>query len=378
MANGGVGGGFGAPDVVVIGAGIVGASVAYALARGGARVVVLDAGTPGAGTSGTSFAWLNSVRKEPEAYHRLNASSMAAYRELAQELGDDLGVHPGGSLEWAESPESRRALSDQVDRLASWGYAASFIGRERALEMEPHLDIPRTVPDVAFYADDAWLDAPRAVRCLLDAAVARGAVVRPATPVRSFNRQGRRIEKLGTASGEVVASSVVVCTGPATAAVLAPLGVDMPVGRVPGLLAVTSRPPSPLGRVVHAPGVHVRPDASGGLLIGATDLDALVNETTPPGSLMEEAKPLLDRAARAFPPARQVRLVEARVGVRPMPSDGHTIAGRLPQLDNAWVVVTHSGVTLGALLGGLIADEVLGKPASPDLAPFRPDRFSTR
>jgi glycine/D-amino acid oxidase-like deaminating enzyme len=121
----------------------------------------------------------------------------------------------------------------------------------------------------------------------------------------------------------------------------------------------------------------VRPDASGGLLIGASDLDALVNETTPPGSLIDVAKPLLDRAARAFPPAREVRLVDARVGIRPMPADGHTIAGRLPRLENAWVVATHSGVTLGALLGGLIADEVLGKPPHPDLAPFRPDRFVT-
>src|SRR5262245_31091076 len=59
-------------DVAVIGVGIVGASAVYALARAGARVVALDAGVPGAGTSGTSFAWVNSVRKEPEVYHRLN------------------------------------------------------------------------------------------------------------------------------------------------------------------------------------------------------------------------------------------------------------------------------------------------------------------
>ena len=121
----------------------------------------------------------------------------------------------------------------------------------------------------------------------------------------------------------------------------------------------------------------MRPDVSGGLLIGATDLDRLVTETSSPRSLIDVAKPLLERAARVFPPAREAHLVDARVGVRPMPVDGHTIAGRLPGLGNAWVVATHSGVTLGALLGGLIADEVLGKPASAELAPFRPDRFGT-
>src|SRR5205823_1452538 len=89
-------------DVAVIGLGIVGASALYALTRAGARVVALDAGVPGRGTSGTSFAWLNSCRKEPEAYHRLNVAGMAAHVDLARELGVDAGHHEGGSLEWAD------------------------------------------------------------------------------------------------------------------------------------------------------------------------------------------------------------------------------------------------------------------------------------
>ena len=66
-------------DVAVIGLGIVGASAVYAAAWAGARVLALDAGVPGGGTSGASFAWLNAVRKEPEAYHRLNAAGMTAH-----------------------------------------------------------------------------------------------------------------------------------------------------------------------------------------------------------------------------------------------------------------------------------------------------------
>ena len=90
-------------DVAVIGLGMVGASAVYAAAGAGARVLALDAGPPGGGTSGTSFAWLNSVRKEPDVYHRLNAAGMTAHRELSKELGGDAGHHEGGSLEWAES-----------------------------------------------------------------------------------------------------------------------------------------------------------------------------------------------------------------------------------------------------------------------------------
>jgi glycine/D-amino acid oxidase-like deaminating enzyme len=186
-----------------------------------------------------------------------------------------------------------------------------------------------------------------------------------------------RVEALVVDGGEIVAESVLVCVGPATQAFLAPLGVIVPVGRVPGLLAVTSRPTAPLGRVVHAPGIHLRPDASGGLLLGAADIDGLVTDTSSSEAASAAAARLIERARRVFPPARDVQLVGSRIGVRPMPADGQTIAGRIPGLVNAWVLATHSGVTLGPLLGQLIAAEIVGGTPSPVLAPFRPERFAS-
>lgn len=363
-------------DVAVIGVGIVGASAMYALTRAGARVLALDAGRPGAGTSGSSFAWVNAVRKEPEVYHRLNADGLAAHAELARELGGDAGYHEGGSLEWAEAGEGESELRARVARLAARGYAAAWIGIDRARSMEPGLSIPSHVGEVAFFAGDGWLDAPRLIARLLDAASTRGAELRQAQRVRTLRVGGDRVEALVADDGEVAAESVLVCVGPATQAFLAPLGVTLPVGRVPGLLAVTSAPTQPLGRVVHAPGIHLRPDASGGLLLGATDIDGLVTDGSTPEMASATAARLIERAARVFPAARDARLVESRVGVRPMPGDGQTIAGRIPGLTNAWVLATHSGVTLGPLLGRLIAGEIVGGAPSAVLAPFRPERFA--
>jgi glycine/D-amino acid oxidase-like deaminating enzyme len=85
---------------------------------------------------------------------------------------------------------------------------------------------------------------------------------------------------------------------------------------------------------------------------------------------------ILERARGVFSAARDAKVVEYRVGVRPMPADGHTIAGRIPGFANAWMIATHSGVTLGALLGRLIAEEIVRDTPSPMLAPFRPDRFT--
>jgi glycine/D-amino acid oxidase-like deaminating enzyme len=359
-------------DVAVVGLGIVGASAVYAAAWTGARVVALDAGVPGGGTSGTSFAWLNSVRKEPDTYHRLNAAGMTAHRELSRELGGDAGYHDGGSLEWADGGDAERELRERVQRLAARGYPAEWISRARALELEPGLAIPDAVGEVAFFAADAWLDAPHLIARLLAAASARGAEVRDGTPVRSLRTRGDRVEALVVDGGEVAAGSFLICVGPATQSFLEPLGVAIPVGRVPGLLAVTSRPAAPLARVVHAPGIHLRPDAGGGLLLGAEDVDGLAANSGSPASL---STLLLERAGRVFPAARPLRVVDSRIGVRPMPGDQHTIAGRIPGLANGWLIATHSGITLGPLLGRLMADEIVRDKPSSTLTPFRPDRF---
>src|SRR6266404_3638249 len=339
-------------DIAVVGLGIVGASAAYAAARAGARVVALDAGVAGEGTSGTSFAWLNSVRKEPEAYHRLNADGMAAHRELEREL------------------------SARVARLAGRGYPAAFLPRERVSAMEPALNVPDDVREVAFYAADGWLDAPRLIRALLAAASARGADVRERAPVRSLRVRERRAQTVVADGGEAIAGSVLICVGASTHEFLSPLGVSIPVGRVPGLLAVTSPPAQSLRRVVHAPGIHLRPDAGGGLVLGADDVDAPAAEARSASTLDELAALLLERAGCVMPAVRGVKVVDRRVGVRPMPADRHTIAGRIPGLDNAWVIATHSGVTLGPLLGRLLSDEILGGVSHATLAPFRPERFA--
>ena len=362
-------------DVAVIGLGIVGASAAYAAAWAGARVLALDAATPGAGTSGTSFAWLNSVRKEPDVYHGLNAAGMTAHRELSRELGGDAGYHDGGSLEWAEGDDEERELRERVARLAGRGYPAEWISRERAAAMEPGLSISERVTEVAFYAADAWLDAPRLIGRLLAAAAARGAVVRDRAPV-AVSARGGRIDARVEGGAEVAAEAILVCVGAATQAFLEPLGVNLPVGRVPGLLAVTSRPAQALRRVVHAPGVHLRPDASGGLLLGAEDLDAVAARVESPAGLATPAGQLLERAVRVFPAARGLKVVDARVGVRPMPGDRHTIAGRIPGFTNGWMIATHSGMTLGPLLGRLMSDEIVRDKPSSTLAPFRPERFA--
>src|SRR5262249_62130928 len=98
-------------DVIVVGAGSVGANVAYRLAERGARVTVLDAGGPGGGTSSASFAWTNSFNKTPRDYHDLNVASMEEHAALAKELGGGAWLHQDGGLAWEDGPEGVARLA---------------------------------------------------------------------------------------------------------------------------------------------------------------------------------------------------------------------------------------------------------------------------
>lgn len=367
-------------DVVIIGGGIVGASTAYRLTLAGARVTLLDAGEPGRGTSGSSFAWLNSAHKPPRAYHDLNMAGMAEHVALGREFAAAPWLHPVGGLSWSVTPAGQAQLREGATRQREWGYKLETVPTERAIaELEPGLALdPATVPELWYAPAEGWVDAPALIRQLLAHAVERGAAIRPHAAVTAIATTGDRATGVTLADGTTLATDVVVnCAGPRADAVAALVGWDLPLDRLPGLLAITG-PTQPTGRCVcHADDITFRPDPSGGLVLAhAEDLDRTVDADTPldpPPAACAEA---LDRAARAYPAVRAAGIAAARIGVRPLPRDGVSIVGQIPGYANAYIAVTHSGVTLGPLLGRLLAGEITSGEGAAQLAQFRPERFA--
>src|SRR6202521_3205592 len=145
-------------DVIVIGAGSVGANVAYRLAARGARVTVLEAGVPGGGTSGVSFAWTNSFNKTPRDYHDLNTASMAEHLALVTELGDGDWLKQEGAIAWEDQPLGRAQLKETVERLGSWGYPIQIISAQDARKLEPDLQIAPHVDEVVFTPSEGYVD----------------------------------------------------------------------------------------------------------------------------------------------------------------------------------------------------------------------------
>jgi glycine/D-amino acid oxidase-like deaminating enzyme len=363
---------------VVIGAGILGASVAARLAEAGLRVTLLDQDRPGRATSRWSFAWINSNDKGPRPYHDLNHAGIRAWAELAPDLDGDAWYRPSGHVELAAS---RAELEARVQRLTDWGYPARLVDVAEAAALEPALRAP---PDVAaaFFPDEGYILTEPLIARLVARAESRGAQVRTGEPgrVTGLDTSPGAPPRVRTAAREVLeADEVICCAGrwtPELAAVpLIPWG---PEGSAAPELVVRVGPVAPSApvRVVHTPDLALRPHPGGLLHLEAEDAAAAVDLHTPEPELRLWAAELLGRARRTVRGLDDARVADFKVCVRPLPADGQSIVGRLPGAEGLYVAVTHSGVTLAAHLSRLItADLTTGTPPA-ELAPYTPARFT--
>ena len=361
------------PEIVVVGAGSVGANVAYRLAELGAKVTVLEAGAPGGGTSNTSFAWVNAFHKTPRNYQALNAASMEEHAALVDELGGGTWFPRHGALHWEESPAGQATLRAAAERAESWGYPVEVITPRAARELEPDLRFGPTVDEVIFTPSEGYVEMVPLIAALLQGARRHGAQVLSGQRVVGVVRDGDRVAGVTTERGERFGADVVVdCAGPAADVVARLAGVEVPLDRVPGRLVYTTPVATTLRRVTYAPGVHFRPDGAGRIVLGQPEYDenmtTLDPDAWPPERTLEEAVPYLPTLAGA-------RVEAGRIGVRPMPRDEKPMVGPLPGLKGFYVVVSHSGVTLGPLWGRIAAAELLDGRPDPRLDPFRPARF---
>jgi glycine/D-amino acid oxidase-like deaminating enzyme len=365
-------------SVIVIGAGVIGASIAFRLAQSGAKVTVIDAGGIGGGTSSTSFAWVNAHDKNPRAYHDLNVAGMAAHRLLAEELGGKW-YHESGCLEWREVRD-REAHVTNVERLQRWGYNARWITADQALSLVPSLD-SAAIGDapVALFPDEGWVDTDAYVRGLLAAASAFDTAVLTNTRMSGVEWVGHKVVGVRTDTGVTYrADAIVNCMGRWADDPVLPEELRIPMSPSYGLLVYMQAPGVHLDRVLFTPRCHIRPDPSGMLLICQNDAIHTLgpNSVVDPG--MPEANALIQEASHIIPALASSEICEVRLGIRAIPADGLPVIGPIPGASGYYVAVMHSGVTLAPAVGSMVAAELLGERPDTTLDEFRPDRLQRR
>lgn len=385
-------------DVVVVGAGVIGSAVAYRLGQAGLSVNVVERGLPGGGTSGSTFAWLNSLGKAPREYHVLNLRSIGEHRALAEEVGSHECLHLTGSFAWVSAPsavsgtgdrrgselewvEESRRLAQRIDVARSYGYHVEEVDREDLKATEPDLAVPETIIGRVYYMPgEGWLDAQGTAHRLLRAAMQRYRVrlllhtrIVHITPAA----EARHAALMTDGGIELRTDLIVNCAGPSARRVAELAGATVPVQQVPGIVFATDAQPVAIRHVLQDFRVlSLRPEGTSRVLMHCARLDSKVLDGAPLTRSAAEAleAEVRSTAAELLPTLAFAGFSSARIGVRPVPEDGVAIVGFDSKVPRLYHVVTHSGVTLSALLSRLVADDILGG-GSPELEPFRPGRF---
>jgi glycine/D-amino acid oxidase-like deaminating enzyme len=355
--------------VLVVGAGIIGASIAWHLTKAGCAVTIVDAGDGGGLATRNSFAWINASWGNPEFYFHFRRRSMAGWRRLERDV-TGVSMNWCGGLIWDLPPDRLAAYAEEHSR---WGYGIRRVGPTEALAIEPGLLTP---PEQALHVPEEGVVEPMAATlALLAGAMAAGANFLERTPVSSLLTKGGSVAGVVTQAGSVIeGDETVIAAGADTARLLnsagIPLKLDAPAGLIAHSTATSKRL---LNGLVLSPDCHVRQTREGRLIAGADFAGA-----DPGGRRDEMALDLLGHVKAMVRGAEDLELDFITVGHRPTPNDGFPAIGRAGDGGGPYVAVLHSGITLAPLVGELAAREIATGERDPDLIPYDPCRAAVR
>jgi glycine/D-amino acid oxidase-like deaminating enzyme len=375
-------------DVLVVGAGMVGAACAYYCAEAGLRVAVVDRGAVAGGTTSAGEGNILVSDKEPGVELDLALLSVRLWTELGERIGAGrIELEPKGGVVVAQTEHTAAGLAQLAAAQRTCGVEVTDVGAGDLAELEPNLT--RQVCSGAHYPQDMQVQPALAAATLLRLARTRGATVHLGCEVLGLRRTGAgRVIGATTMDGEITAGFTVNAAGTWGGDVAAMAGVHVPVLPRKGVILVTE----PLPRVVRHK-VYTA-DYVANVASGDAGLEtSVVVEGTRGGTVLIGASrervgfdrsvsiPVLRRlAAQAvglFPFLADVTLLRSYLGFRPYCPDHLPVIGedrRAPGLVHA---CGHEGAGIGlsAATGHLIAQALTGRKPDLDLTPFRPDRF---
>jgi glycine/D-amino acid oxidase-like deaminating enzyme len=352
------------PHVLIVGAGIIGASIAWHLVRAGARVTVTDASEPGGIATRNSWAWINASWGNPEPYFRLRVRAMDEWHRLEQEVSD-IHVAWVGGLFWELPPEQLETFEVQH---AAWGYGIRRVERAEVQRIEPHLATP---PEFALHVPaEGAVEPLAAAQALLAAARGLGATVIANTPVRSLNLYAGHVTGVETDTDRLDADEVVVAGGVGTASLVATAGLTLPIIASAALLVGTKPHSKRLNGLVMSPSMQLRQTAEGRLVAAAgfDDADPDADVAVAAAALFDAIKGMI-ASGESLSPDFHV------VGHRPIPKDGFPAVGRADGIPGLYTAVMHSGITLAPAIGRFVADELLTGRRESLLEPYGLGRF---
>ena len=366
-------------QIVIVGAGVIGASIAYYLSRRTNHIItVLESDIPGSGASGHSFAWVNAFGKDPRDYHSLNRRSLDMWYRLAHQLDADIGIHSGGEMRWESTKERAVQLQRRIQQLQTWGYPCRLITRDEMLALEPHLNLG-PVETASHSEADIHIDTDKFISVCLKRARESGTLVHSHTRVVGFDVLKDKIAAVQTNDAEFPCDVVVLASGVQTTELASLVGVHIPQQHSPGIVIKTTPCTSVLhsAAVIHAPPtnknhqhLHLRQLADGTLRIGQGTQEGINRDDS-----QDHADAFLAQAKTYLPTIGHAQAISTPVGYRPMPLDGYPVIGFTDTVPNLYIALMHSGVTLAPLVGEMATLEIADGVQVDWFTPYRLERF---
>ncbi|KAI9155691.1 glycine/D-amino acid oxidase, deaminating [Paramyrothecium foliicola] len=352
------------PNVVVVGGGIVGSSIAWHLAHK-ANVTIIAEELGGVATP-RSFAWINAATDD-KTYYDFRIRSIERWIEISNEL-PKLPIHWSGALSWNQ-PEDE--LEKFLEEHASWGYDIVRVNKTEISDIEPKLE-QDGIPDWAVLAhQEGAMEADLVATQLIEhAQAAFGASLLESTVSGFIKNEDGSIGGVVTPEGEVKADHVVLAAGLGSVPLLAAENIRLPLSGREGLL-INTRPVKEnlLNKLYNGDQLHMRQTSEGRIRSGADFSGGDTGEDP-----QQAADELFAKLQKAFKGGEAIEYDYYTIGVRPDPEDGLPILGPTG-LDGLTVAVMHSGVTNAAIVGDLLTKQILTNVSDPLLSPYRLDRF---
>ncbi len=362
-----------ASDVIVVGGGVIGCSIAYHLAKLGVKVTLLERdGLGSQASSAASGVLTTSPGAHP--YSRLGRESLALFHQLAPELqeagGVDIELVECGELALALSEDEAIELRSYARRFNQMGGDARWLDQKELHELEPELN--PSIPGAMFSPETCRVNNQRLSEAFARAAIRLGADVRQGAGVTGLLREGQRVTGVRLHGSELRADHVVIAAGPWSSLIAEWIGVDLPVRPVKGQNLNLQPARIAIRTVIHGSWTILVPRNDGSVVAGATLEDAGFDSRVTAGGVQA----ILSIATALVPMLQTATINWTVAGLRPGSPDDMPIIGPVPGWEGLSVASGHyrNGILLSAITGKLLAEYLTG--SEPELlAAFSPARF---
>lgn len=362
-------------DVIIIGGGVIGLSLARELAEQGGRCAVLDQSGIGEESSWAGAGILppgnREVAQQPEA--RLRGASHALWPEFSAHLRDETGIDNGyrrcGGLEIRLGGPSD-ALDAEIEHWRNEGVEAAPLAGGEIAELEPQLS--PNISAVYRLPEMGQVRNPRHLKALAASCRSRGVRLHPGTPVWGFERQGERVVAVETSAGRITAGQFVICSGAWSGRLLAQAGCHAAVRPLRGQIVLLSLVPSPVRHVINVGPRYLVPRGDGRVLIGSTEEIAGFDKRTTAAGIGG----LIQFGLSIIPGLAAATIERTWAGLRPQSPDGLPFLGRVPNADNLFVAAGHfrAGLQLSPITAVLLTQMLLKRPTTIPVEPYAADR----